>query len=115
MSSCNCRLLIVVLVLIVVPSLSFAVYGCGAGAGVGAVTSNLMGGFAVKGPVVNGIVKAYILLPTGEKGDLLASGTTDQNGAFQLTIEDYEGPVWIEVVAGTFKDEATGLDACAAT
>ena len=68
---------------------------CGAAAGVGGVTSNLISGFAVKGPIRDGTVLAYELLGDGSKGELLAEGSTDQKGAFQLTIEDYEGPVWI--------------------
>ena len=109
MLNSHLRLLFSALLLALIVPAAMVVSGCGAGAGVGAVTSNLVGGFAIKGPIVNGTVNAYALLPTGEKGTLLAEGLTDESGAFQLTIEDYEGSVWIEVVAGSYVDEATGI------
>ena len=103
MKMLNLRQSLVILTLFAVLT-AFVATGCGAAAGVGAVTSNLVGGFAVKGPIKNGKVNAYVLLPDGEKGILLAEGSTDEKGAFQLTIEDYEGPVWLEVVSGTTLD-----------
>ena len=89
---------------------AFFLPSCGAAAGVGAVTSNIVGGFAVKGPIINGTINAYELLPDGSRGELLGSTLTDTTGAFSLVLEEYEGAVWLEVVSGNYVDEASGIE-----
>ena len=42
-------------------------------------------------------------------GTQLASGTTDSQGNFNISIGDYTGPVMLQMSGGTYIDEATGL------
>jgi len=44
----------------------------------------------------------------GKKGDLIATATTADDGTYSADIGDYSGTVLIEVVGGSYKDEATG-------
>lgn len=83
--------------------------GCGGG-GSGETTSATSGtisGTAVKGPVDGGTVTAYAVA-NGAMGAQLASGTTDAQGNFQISIGAYSGPVMLQLSSGTFTDEATG-------
>ena len=108
--------------------------GAAGAAGSGTVVPGaaLASGKAIKGPIVNGTVVLSIyadnnggtcptVAPTtvvGTSGALErctigASGTTDANGGFALTIPDDQsslvGPLHVEVFNGTFIDEVTGL------
>lgn len=90
-------------------------FGCGGGgstattpAGTSGVNgSGMIGGTAVKGPVGGGTVTAYAVT-NGTMGARLASGTTDAQGNFQISIGDYSGPVMLQLSGGTYVDEATG-------
>ena len=62
---------------------------------------------AVKGPISAGSVAAYAV-SSGSKGTLLDSTTTATNGTYSLSIENYSGPVLLEVTGGSYVDEATG-------
>jgi len=60
-----------------------------------------IGGVAVKGIIKNGIVKIYGVTNGVMDTTALVEGTTDTNGAYSLTVEDYTGPIVIEITAGT--------------
>ncbi len=79
---------------------------CGGGGGGGdsenynVESVNPISGTAVKGIIINGIVNIYGV--TGGKKDTtvsLATGTTDENGNYDLEIENYVGPIFVEVTA----------------
>lgn len=94
-------------------ALAFSISGCAPkeeAASSAGVTSNIIGGFAVKGTVVNGEVTAYELLPSGARGKCVSEvgSMTDANGAFNVKMNDYKGPVWLEVTSGMYEDEMTG-------
>jgi hypothetical protein len=67
----------------------------------------MIGGTAVKGPVNGGTVTAYAI-SNGTAGMQLATGTTDTQGNFTISIGAYEGPVMLQMSGGTYIDEATG-------
>ncbi len=92
-------------------------FGCGGGGsgttalgGPGGTTgaNGMISGTAVKGPVGGGTVTAYAIT-NGTMGMKLASGTTDGQGNFNLSIGDYSGPVMLQMSGGTYVDEATGV------
>lgn len=64
-------------------------------------------GLACKGLVRGGEVIVYAVVD-GEKGEVLAKAVTGDDGSYSADIGDYTGPVIIEVVGGTYRDEATG-------
>jgi hypothetical protein len=91
-------------------------FGCGGGGsgtttlgGPGGTTgaNGMISGTAVKGPVGGGTVTAYAVT-NGTMGMKLASGTTDPQGNFNLSIGTYSGPVMLQMSGGTYVDEATG-------
>lgn len=85
--------------------------GCGGGGGGGTTSAANVGtisGAAVKGPINGGTVTAYAVT-NGTMGAQLASGTTDPQGNYHLSIGTYSGPVMLQMSGGTFMDEATGV------
>ena len=56
------------------------------------------------------MVDVYAITNNGQKGSLLGSTTTDSDGAFSLEIDNYDGPVLLEVTGGKYIDEATGYE-----
>ncbi len=88
-----------------------ATSNCGGGnipKAVGVAAGNISG-VAIKGPVVAGVVKILKMSATMERGDELASGTTDAAGAFSLPLPIYNGPLLVVVSSGTYTEEAIGL------
>ncbi|HEX9135764.1 MAG TPA: hypothetical protein VF905_02315 [Nitrospirota bacterium] len=91
-------------------------FGCGGG-GSGVTTpmgnsgntgaNGMISGTAVKGPVSGATVTAFAV-NNGTMGMKLASGTTDSQGNFNISIGDYAGPIMVEMSGGTYVDEATG-------
>jgi hypothetical protein len=85
--------------------------GCGGGGGGGGTTPaasvGTISGTVVKGPVGGGTVRAYAIT-NGTMGTMLASGTTDSQGNYHLSIGAYSGSVMLQMSGGTFMDEATG-------
>ena len=69
-------------------------------------TTNSISGVASKGLVAGGTVNVYAIT-AGEKGALLGTTTTDEDGNYSLEIE-HDGAVLIEIAGGTYTDEATG-------
>ncbi|MGC1453565.1 MAG: hypothetical protein WA946_00035 [Nitrospirota bacterium] len=70
--------------------------------------NGMVSGTAVKGPVDGGTVTAYAV-SNGAMGTQLASGTTDAQGNFSMSVGTYSGPVMLQMSGGTYIDEATGL------
>ncbi|PKG97396.1 hypothetical protein [Paraglaciecola sp. MB-3u-78] len=60
-----------------------------------------IGGTAIKGIIKNGIVKIYGVTNGVTDTTALVEGTTDSKGSYSLTVEDYTGPIVIEITAGT--------------
>ncbi|MCP5176507.1 MAG: hypothetical protein H6997_03005 [Moraxellaceae bacterium] len=65
-----------------------------------AVTSSTITGTAVKGLMQSAKVTAYKVID-GKKGDKLTDTTTDNNGAYTLTVSGYSGAVILEMTADT--------------
>jgi len=91
--------------------------GCGGGGGSsdgssgvssGSVTTGMLSGTAIKGPVGSATVKAFAIT-NGARGSQLGSATTDANGNFTMTMDAYTGPVMLQVRGGSYLDEATGI------
>ena len=89
-------------------------YGCGGG-GSSATTpggttgaNGMISGKAVKGPISGGTVTAYAIT-NGTMGMQLASGTTDSQGHFNISIGDYAGSIMLQMGGGAYVDEATGV------
>ncbi len=70
-------------------------------------TGTTISGVASKGLIFGGTIEIYEITRNGEKGELLGSTDTDNEGRYSLLI-DFEGPVLVEVSGGTYTDEATG-------
>ena len=83
-------------------------FGCGGVGNSGTTTgSGMISGSAVKGPINGGTVTAYAVT-NGTMGAQLASGTTDSQGNYHLSIGDYTGSIVMQMSGGTYVDEATG-------
>jgi len=86
--------------------------GANAGAGGSATpvsaSPTTIGGVASKGLINNGTVTIFALNADGSKGAQLATGRTDANGAYSISIGSYAGSLIVEVY-GSYTDEATGL------
>jgi hypothetical protein len=90
-------------------------FSCGGGssattpAGQGGTTGSngMISGTAIKGPISGGTVTAYAIT-NGTMGMQLASGTTDSQGNFNMSIGDYAGSLMLQMSGGTYVDEATG-------
>lgn len=100
----------VMLALTLIIGTTSLLFGCGGGGSSGttpATSGGIISGTAVKGPVDGGTVTAYAVI-NGTMGTKLASGTTDSQGNFHISIGAYSGPVMLQLSGGTFIDEATG-------
>jgi len=64
-------------------------------------------GVVHKGPVQDASVSAYRVDGNG-RGSLLGSATTAEDGGFSIDYQDYSGPVWLEAINGSYRDEASG-------
>ncbi len=109
----NKYLKVILALTILIGSLSL-LSGCGGGGGSGSSSGTVpaagvgtISGTAVKGPVSGGTVTAYAVT-NGTMSSQLASGTTDSQGNYHLSIGTYSGPVMLQMSGGSFKDEATG-------
>lgn len=80
----------------------------GGGDGVGSGGTGIISGAVVKGPMANASVNAYAIA-NGQMGAALGSASTDANGNYSVAIGSYGGPVMLQVRAGTYQDEATGI------
>ena len=85
-------------------------FGCGGAGNNGTPSgtgSGMISGSAIKGPINGGTVTAYAVT-NGTMGAQLASGTTDSQGNYHLSIGDYTGSIVMQMSGGTYVDEATG-------
>jgi hypothetical protein len=64
-------------------------------------------GVAHDGPIQNGNISAFTYTSKG-KGDLLASGLTNDVGDYSLSIKSADVPVYLEVTTGAYEEEASG-------
>jgi hypothetical protein len=69
--------------------------------------SGTVSGTAVKGPVTGATVTAYGI-SGGAMGAKIVSASTDAQGNFRLSMGSYAGPVMLQMVGGTYTDEASG-------
>lgn len=64
-----------------------------------AISGNIVSGTAAKGIIKNGIVKIYGLSNGTKDIEPLATGNTDNNGDYSLTVKNYNGPIFVEITA----------------
>ena len=98
------RFLSRVLAVVAVVSLT----ACGGGGTSVSSLGGLIGGTGFKGPVAGATVAAYGL-NDGVVGVQLGTAKTDANGNFSVSIGSYAGPVMLQLSAGSYMDEASGL------
>ena len=79
--------------------------GCGSGGSNN--TPGTITGQAAKGPVSGGTVTAHAVT-SGAKGNMLGTARTDVGGNYNLSVGNYSGPVFLEIMGGSYTDEATG-------
>lgn len=95
---------------IVLILISFLSIGCGDdGSSSSSSSSSTVSGVASKGPIADGTVSAYKIID-GQKGGILGTATSSEDGSYSIDIGSYTGPVLIEITGGTYKDEATETD-----
>lgn len=87
--------------------LTLVIASCGGNSGDDPGAATTVSGLACKGLVQGGGVIVYAVVHD-EKGEELARAVTGDDGSYSADIGDYTGPVIIEVVGGTYRDEATG-------
>lgn len=85
---------------------------CGGGgsasvSGVGSGGTGLVSGVVTKGPVANASVSAYGIA-NGQMGARIGTATSDAGGNFSMDIGSYAGPVMLQAIGGSYRDEATG-------
>jgi hypothetical protein len=74
---------------------------------VAAMMSGMIGGTAFNGAMAGGTVMAFATI-NGAMGAQLASGATDTQGNFTMSLGNYSGPVMLQLNGGTYRDLATG-------
>lgn len=80
---------------------------CGGGGGSTGSVSTSVSGVASKGPIKDGEVTVYAVdAITGQKGKILGTDMTDDQGNYSVDLKGYTGNVLVEVVNGTYIDEA---------
>jgi len=98
---------------LLLPLLVFSFIGCGSAQNDGEFDSsnenisteyNRVTGVVDKGPI-NGATVEILRVDTGE---VIGSGTTDENGKFSIKIGDYSGAIKLSSTGGTYVDEIDG-------
>ncbi|HEX9136370.1 MAG TPA: hypothetical protein VF905_05440, partial [Nitrospirota bacterium] len=74
---------------------------------VGTMMSGLIIGTAFNGPMAGGMVTAFTIT-NGMMGAQLASGATDTQGNFTMSLGNYSGPAMLRMSGGAYTDLATG-------
>jgi len=77
------------------------------GNGTGSVVNATMSGKVFNGVMSQATVTAYALT-NGTRGARIASAATDAQGAFTMSLGSYTGPVMLQMINGSYMDEATG-------
>jgi hypothetical protein len=67
----------------------------------------VVSGVAAKGVINAGSIAVYELVAPASKGRFIAAATTDSNGQFSVNLGSHTGGILLEVVGGTYFDEAT--------
>lgn len=62
-------------------------------------SENIINGTAAKGIIKNGIVKVYGVTNGQKNSEPLAESNTDNNGDYSLTVNNYTGPLFVEISA----------------
>jgi hypothetical protein len=75
---------------------------------VGEAVQGKIEGTVIKGVVSGGAVTAFAVNDSGRRTDVLASATTDDSGAFSMSIGGHSGSTLICATSGTYTEEATG-------
>lgn len=99
----------------VATTIVLALAGCGGGGGGSGLSGGgtpppvegVITGTVVKGPVNTATITAYDI-SNGSVGSQVATGTTDAQGAFRLTVGSHTGPFMLQASGGTYTDEASG-------
>ena len=95
--------------------ISFLSIGCGSSSSSSSSSDGYDGststvsGVASKGPIKDGTVNAYKIID-GQKGSLLGTATSSEDGSYSIDIGSYTGPVLVEITGGKYKDEASEID-----
>lgn len=108
------RFKVSVLFIVILSAFTIILTGCGGGGGTtgtgGVPSDRIISGVATKGPIVGGKVTVYALNTGGAKGAQLGlTYTTGADGFYFINIGTYSGNVLVEVIGGTYTDEATGV------
>ncbi len=98
--------------------LSFAfLVGCGGGGGSADTSTRassetsaagIISGTATKGPVSGATMSAFAINADGTKGAQIGSAQTDGHGNFSMNMVNHSGPIMLQMMGGTYMDEATG-------
>lgn len=72
----------------------------------GGTTTGMMSGTARKGPVAGATVTAYAVA-NGMMGAQVGNAMTDASGDFSVAMGSYGGPVMLQMIGGSYTDEAT--------
>jgi len=96
---------------ILVFSLAVLLTACGNGGGGGgggghAASHGTIIGTVIKGPVSGGTVTAFAITD-GAMGTQIGMTTTDAHGNFSVGTGNYAGPVMLQLMHGSYTDEAT--------
>jgi hypothetical protein len=92
--------------------------GCGGGGSAGSggdekptASPNLVRGVASKGPLQGSTVCAFAIVNNAKSSALGTCAANIANGAYSIDIGTYTGPVLLEVLGGSYIDEASGATA----
>lgn len=89
-------------------ALSLTFSNCTCTPPVGEAVQGKVEGTVVKGLVSGSAVTAFAVNEDGRRTDTLGSATTDEAGAFSMSIGGHSGPTLVCATAGTYTEEATG-------
>lgn len=89
--------------------LSFVLVGCGTGSNSTPppVPTTSVSGISFDAPIQNGVVKVYSF-DGGQVGAMLATGSTDSQGNFSVSVQSQSLPILIEITGGRYVEEASG-------
>jgi hypothetical protein len=96
-----------IMYVVVLSMCSFMFLGCGSEI-IEVTQNNVIHGVASKGIISGGQVKVHAVNADGTKGAELGTAQTDADGKYSIDLGDRNGPVIVEVVGGSYTDEATG-------
>ncbi len=98
------------LILIVLTISLASLAGCGNGDDEEGTIEGTISGTAIKGPAANATITAFAINAEGTKGSQIGTGHTDGQGNFSVSVGNHSGPVMLQMAAGSYMDEATGVN-----